>query len=592
MSWAKTFALTAQVAARHLRTEPARTPLLALRILPKPVRTVVRGILLRGGPVPSAYGLWDLGRHDEALHKIEKAAAGARPRRIRRLAAFAVAVERPETAGKLIAALPPDSPGRLHLVARLAAKEGRLSDGIAAVAPPLPSGAARTGRPAPAPVPATRQAARLHRDLTGRRDALTWTPPPAAPERSGDAVPGRVLHIVTNALPTTNAGYTVRTHKIATAQREAGLDPHVVTRLGFPVAQGALDPRTRATVDGVPYHRLVPWRLPPPASLAFLEANVKAASHLVERLRPAVLHAASNHVNAQIALALRAEHGIPVVYEVRGFLEESWLSRDPRRTTDLEFYRLSRDLETACMRAADLVVTLGGTMRDEIAGRGVPADRIVVIPNAVDEEFLKPLPDGGPLRAELGIGPGEKVVGTTTSFYGYEGLDTLLEAGAELRRNGHPVRLLLVGDGPERPALQQRAADIGLSEAALFPGRVPPEDVRRYHAVLDAFVVPRRDERVCRLVTPLKPLEAMAGGVPVVASDLPALREIIEPGATGQITAPNNPGQLAEILKMLLYSSSLQQTQHAAQEWVRRERTWRAGTDRLRDAYRSLNIPC
>ncbi|MQY04438.1 glycosyltransferase family 4 protein [Actinomadura macrotermitis] len=573
MSWAKAITFAPQVAVRHLRTEPARAPLLALRVLPAPIRRVTRGMLLRAGPVPAAYGLWDLGRRDDALRTAAEAGASANPRRLRRLAAFAVAVERPEAAESLLARLPEGDARRRYLEGRLAAKDGRLRDALDTAAS---SGLA--------------PARRLHRDLAGRIDALTWVPE-GRPGRTAEPVPGRVLHIVTNALPTTNAGYTVRTHRIASAQRAAGLDPHVLTRLGFPVAQGAADPRPRIEVDGVPYHRLLPWRLPSTARGA-IEANVDAASRLVERLRPAVLHAASNHVNAQIALALRERHGVPVVYEVRGFLEESWLSRDPRRDAGRDFYRLSRDLETACMRAADLVVTLGETMRAEIVARGVPAGQVVVIPNGVDEEFLEPLPDGAALRAELGIGPDERVAGTTTSFYGYEGLDTLLEAGAELRRRGRPVRLLLVGDGPERPALMQRAAALGLGDAALFPGRVPADQVRRYHAVLDAFVVPRRDERVCRLVTPLKPLEAMAGGVPVVASDLPALREIVEPGVTGQLTFPNNPDQLSEVLEKLLYSPSSQQMHHAARDWVRRERTWRTGMGRLHEAYRSLDVPC
>ncbi|WP_026341616.1 glycosyltransferase family 4 protein [Actinomadura atramentaria] len=567
MSWAKAVLLAPQVAVRHARTEPARTPLLALRVLPAPVRRMMRGMLLRAGPVPSAYGRWDEGRRDDALTTVARAAAGARPRRMRRLAAFTVAVERPDAARPLLERLP--APDRARLDALLAAKEGRLRAAVAA---------AETGAPT-----------RLRRDLRGRLDALTWTPP-AAPRRAPDrGTPGRVLHIVTNALPTTNAGYTVRTHRLATAQRAAGLDPHVVTRLGFPVAQGARDPRPLVAVDDVPYHRLIPWRLPP-AGRAALDANIDAASALVEHLRPAVLHAASNHVNAQIALALRARHGIPVVYEVRGFLEESWLSRDASRDPDRDFYRLSRDLETACMAAADLVVTLGAAMRDEITARGVPADRVVVIPNGVDEAFLRPLPDGSARRAALGIAPDEAVVGTTTSFYGYEGLDVLLDAAALLRDAGRPVRLLLVGDGPERAALERRAADLGLD--AVFPGRVPADDVREYHAVLDVFAVPRRDERVCRLVTPLKPLEAMAGGVPVVASDLPALREVVAPGERGTLAPPNDPATLATALRTALDDPDTARLRKEARAWVRTDRTWSAGVARIREAYESLGVPC
>ena len=144
-------------------------------------------------------------------------------------------------------------------------------------------------------------------------------------------MPGRVLHLVTDALPTTSAGYTIRTHEIALAQRAAGLDPHVATRCGYPVTQGSLDGRRLVVLDGVPYHRLLPWRMPGHGD-ADPELASRASSSRPgwrDRIRPAVLHAASNFANARLALALRERYGLPVVYEVRGFWEDTWLSRYP-----------------------------------------------------------------------------------------------------------------------------------------------------------------------------------------------------------------------------------------------------------------------
>jgi glycosyltransferase involved in cell wall biosynthesis len=407
--------------------------------------------------------------------------------------------------------------------------------------------------------------------------------PPAIPDRgrrhphSGKTT---VLHLVTNALPATQAGYTVRTHRIAAAQRELGLDPHVVTRLGHPLAQGVADARPECSVDGVPYHRLLPW-LPPRGPVQEIRKAADLAGRLVEELRPAVLHAASNHLNAAVALELRERYGLPVAYEVRGFLEDSWLSRDPARSQSDEFYRLTRELETARMRAADLVVTLGEAMRAEIEGRGV--GNVLVVPNAVDDAFLKPLPDGAKLRADLGIAPGDVVVGLTSTFYGFEGICTLIEAAA-LRRD---FTLLLVGDGPERPALERRAAELGVP--AVFTGRVPVDQVRRYHAVLDVFAVPRTADRVCQLVTPLKPLEAMAGGIPVIASDVKALREIIEPGVTGTLTLPEDPEAWANCLDQLIYSPNRRsEIGQAGREWVAGNRTWRTVTARYLAPYREI----
>ena len=404
-------------------------------------------------------------------------------------------------------------------------------------------------------------------------------------------MPGRVLHLVTDALPTTSAGYTIRTHEIALAQREAGLDPHVATRTGYPVTQGRIDGRRLVVLDGVPYHRLLPWRMPGGPSAGPSERGLELAAALTRQLRPAVLHAASNFANARLALALGERYGLPVVYEVRGFWEDTWLSRypDAAERASSELYQRNRDLETRCMLAADLVVTLGEAMWEEIAARGVPEAKILIVPNAVSPEFLRPLPDATALREELGIKPDEPVVGEVTSLVPHEGIGTLLEAVAILRARGLPARALIVGDGPERAALQRQAAQAGLAEAAVFTGRVPTSEVRQFHALLDIFVVPRTPDRVCQLVTPLKPVEAMASGLCVVTSEVKALTEIVKHEVTGMQTVPQDPVSLADCLERLIYSPDIRRKLgDNAREWVARDRTWAHNASRYRDAYARL----
>ncbi|MGY5052824.1 glycosyltransferase family 4 protein [Streptomyces sp. 900105755] len=435
----------------------------------------------------------------------------------------------------------------------------------------------------------------VEKRLAGRARTAGPTAAPSAarvPAPAGRAVrpePGRVLHLVTNGLPFKHAGYTVRTQALAEAQRAAGLDPHVVTRIGFPVAQGVLDARPLQIVNGVPQHRLLPYGLPYGQG-AVLTRNAELAGRLVERLRPAVLHAATDHGNGRVALALRETYGLPVVYEVRGFLEETWLTQAPGRSAGDPSYRARRALETYCMRGADLVLTLGAAMKAEIVGRGVPAERVLIVPNAVDDAFLAPPPDGAELRGRLGIAADDFVVGTVSSLTPHEGIGTLLHAGAELRRRGVPLRLLIVGDGPERGRLEALAGRLGLGDgAALFTGRVPHRQVRAHHAVLDVFAVPRTDERVCHLVTPLKPVEAMASGVPVAASDLTALRELVKDGVNGRLIPPESPHAWAEALEVLLYSRKRRHEWGAsARALVARERTWKRVAATTREAYRAL----
>jgi glycosyltransferase involved in cell wall biosynthesis len=550
---------------RHVTDDPVRAVTLAWRALPAPLRRW----LAVAGPYGRAATLWGAGDRRGALTALE-----ARPAR---LAAFSLAVDQPTVARSALARLSQDNPARPRLAARLAYREGRLSDAVTAL-----DGASGW------------RAARLRRTLQAEIEMLE----PgrlSLPARAGagttpaTADKGRVLHVVTDALPSTSAGYTVRTQEIALAQRAAGLDPHVVTRIGFPVTAGSVDGRVTVTVDGVPYHRLLPWVMPGRMD-ALYETHLRYAAGLTARLRPAVLHAASNYANAVIALALRDATRLPVVYEVRGFWEDTWLSRHTG-TKDLKLsdrYLLTRALETHCMKSADLVVTLGEAMRDEILERGVDPDKVIIVPNGVSEEFLRPLPDDqGKLKASLGIKPGEHVVGLVSSLVAHEGIGTLLEAVKILGDRGIRTRALIVGDGPERPALQRQAEALGID--AIFPGRVPMSQVRAYHAVLDVFVVPRTPDRVCQLVTPLKPVEAMASGLPVVVSGVRALSEIVNDKVTGLVSAPLDPAALADALSGLLDSPELRAELGAnAREWVARDRTWAHNAARYREAYERL----
>jgi glycosyltransferase involved in cell wall biosynthesis len=559
----RALALATSIAWRHVTADPVRALLLAQRALPGPLR----GWLRIAGPYGRATTLWGAGDRDAAL-----AALDASPRRV---AAFSLAVDQPETAAAALSRLGEDDRARPVLAARLAWRQGRLTEAVESL--DHAKGGAR----------------RLRKTLAAELAVLDGTHPRMRDGTSGrdlSKTPGRVLHLVNDALPASSAGYTIRTHEIVLAQRAAGLDPHVVTRCGYPVTQGRVDGRRLVMLDGIPYHRLLPWRMPRRADAA-ADLGLEMAADLVQRLEPGILHAASNYANAMIALALGKRCGLPVVYEVRGFWEDTWLSRhsDGENLARSELYRRNRDLETGCMLAADLVVTLGEAMRDEIVARGVPAGKVLIVPNAVSEEFLQPLPDATALRAELGIKPKEHVVGVVSSLVPHEGIGTLLEATARLRARGLPVRVLIVGDGPERAALQRQAAGLGLGEAAIFTGRVPAAKVREFHALLDVFVVPRTPDRVCQLVTPLKPVEAMASGLCVVTSEVKALAEIIKPDVTGALTIPQDPAALADTLELLVCSPDIRRKLgDNAREWVARDRTWAHNAARYRDAYARL----
>ncbi len=418
----------------------------------------------------------------------------------------------------------------------------------------------------------------LRGEIAVASGAYTPSVPPGSLD--GAPVPGRVLHLVGKSLPQSQAGYTIRTHYIAVAQRDAGLDPHVLTQTGFAPGAGETE-----TVDGIPYHRLPGPDVKAGPLDAWLEQHVAGVARVVRALRPAILHAASDYLNALTAEAVGAAYGVPVVYESRGFWEETYLSRQQQRygwdlaqltaTYGLpDFYLRRREIEDRARRAADRVVTLADVMADRIVEGGVPRERITVVPNAVDVSAFPVLERNAELAARLGIPAGTVVIGYISSLAEYEGIDTLVAAYGRLKAQEPDTALLIVGDGAVREELQAAAAGI---PDVHFTGQVPHDTVLDYYSLIDVFVVPRRPVEVCHLVTPLKPFEAFSTGRTVVLSNVRALDAIAEQSGAAELFEAGDAASLAGVLLRLIADPDRRrELAEAGAAWVRAERTWAA----------------
>ncbi len=411
-------------------------------------------------------------------------------------------------------------------------------------------------------------------DATRAAEAGTaGTAASSAASRTGTVT---VLHHLTNSLPHTQSGYTLRSHAILVAQRAAGLAASATTRPGYPLTIGSLAARGTDVVDGVPYRRLVPDR-------AVSDVALRAAREtdlLVAAAREAgadVLHTTTPSSVGSLARAAARSLGIPWVYEVRGLPEETWVAAHGTaalraRAAASRRRALMQAKETELALAADAVVTLSGTMRDALVARGVPGRRITVVPNAVPDALLAarhPTPEAARAALGLPVGP---AIGTVSSLVDYEGLETVVRTVATLRAAGHDVTGLLVGDGVSRPGLARLARELGVADHVLLPGRVPPDVALTWLAALDVVLVPRRDHEVTRLVTPLKPVEAMAVGRPVVASALPALVEAVG-GAGLHVDADDTEGW-AKAVGALLDDAGRRAELVERGRAVATERTW------------------
>jgi len=305
-------------------------------------------------------------------------------------------------------------------------------------------------------------------------------------------------------------------------------------------------------------------------------------------VRPDVLHAHSPVLNAIPALRVGRRRGIPVVYEVRAFWEDAAVDHGSTTEGSLR-YRLTRRLETHALRQASHVFTICEGLRSDIAARGVPPGRITVIPNAVDIEKFEPggKPDEA-LKARLGL-TGMTVLGFIGSFYAYEGLDLLLQAFPAMLQKRPELRLLLVGGGPQDTALKTQAQALGVTDKVVFTGRVPHAEVPKYYDLVDVLAYPRHSMRLTELVTPLKPLEAMAQGRLLVASDVGGHRELIRHGETGWLFKAGSAPALAEAIAQLLERREhWPALRHAGRAFVERERHWAGSVARYAPVFERL----
>jgi PEP-CTERM/exosortase A-associated glycosyltransferase len=399
----------------------------------------------------------------------------------------------------------------------------------------------------------------------------------------------RILHVLDHGLPL-QSGYTFRTRAILKAQEALGLSVAAVTGL----RQGALpegDSGDGAVViDGLRF-----WRTPGSAEGAPGLREWREVRALADRIeavaaiwRPDVLHAHSPALCGMAALRAARRLGVPLVYEIRAFWEDAAVGNGTGSAGSWRYW-LTRQLENRVVAGADAVVTICQGLKTDLVARGTAADRITIMPNGVDLTlFGTPLARDPHLAAQLGLGEGP-VIGFLGSFYPYEGLDDLIAAMPAIVAAQPDARLLLVGGGPDESALRALADASPAAHAIRFVGRVPHHDIDRYYALVDVVCYPRKAMRLTDLVTPLKPLEAMAQGKLVAASSVGGHRELIEDGVNGTLFAPDDPAALAQAIAGLLGNrAGWDERRTVARRFVERAHDWGFNARRYLSVYQAV----
>lgn len=395
----------------------------------------------------------------------------------------------------------------------------------------------------------------------------------------------RILHVLDHSLPA-HSGYTFRTRALMKAQTAKGWEIAGVTGVRHPEPGPDSE-----TVDGLTFYRtpqIAPAR-PPIREWREIGALAKRVEALVREWKPDLLHAHSPVLDGLAALRVGKKLGVPVLYEIRAFWEDAAVGNGTGREGSLR-YRLTKGLETHAVKSADAVAVICEGLRGDLIARGIDPDKIIVSPNGVDLDlFGDPPPRDDALGESLVLTADDIVIGYIGSFYDYEGIDDLIAAMPALVAAQPRARLLLVGGGPMEAALKAQAAASPAAAQIHFVGRVPHHEVERYYSLIDILAYPRKKMRLTDLVTPLKPLEAMAQGKLVAASDVGGHRELIEDGATGTLFAPDDPVAIANALADLLENRAMwPERRRTARIFVESHRNWSSNILRYEPVYQRL----
>lgn len=401
----------------------------------------------------------------------------------------------------------------------------------------------------------------------------------------------KILHIFDHSIPL-HSGYTFRSLAILEQQRAFGWETFHITSMKHDQAvHGKCE--LEEHVEGLRFFRTLDPKnyfsgLPLISQMSVINSLKRRLEEVVMQVQPDILHAHSPALNGLAALSVSRKYNIPLVYEIRAFWEDAAVDHGSCKEGDFR-YRLTRAMETHVVRRANAVTTICQGLRADLVGRGIPNEKITVIPNAVDVTHFS-LNAKAEHDPALSLELSDKVVlGFVGSFYAYEGLSLLLESLPKLLESIPNMRILLVGGGPEDARLRELAESLGVGDKVVFTGRVPHDDVMSYYSLIDCLVYPRIAMRLTNLVTPLKPLEAMAQEKLVLASDVGGHKELIEPGVTGELFCAGDADDLVKKAVSLLKSpEKWSRMKKAGREYVEKERNWTVSVENYRPIYQDL----
>tara|TARA_B100001142_G_scaffold245858_1_gene245422 strand:+ start:2421 stop:4235 length:1815 start_codon:yes stop_codon:yes gene_type:complete len=403
-----------------------------------------------------------------------------------------------------------------------------------------------------------------------------------------------ILYHINQSLPHHSSGYAIRTQSLLKNLKEKQWRVRGYSRIGYPNDRydfiGANIVNSNSSIDGINYY-FTPSRTKSIAKLdiqQYQKENVKLIIKQAKKFNPSIIHCASNYSCGLAGTAAAKLLGIPSIYEMRGLWHVTRTAKQPEYA-DSDHYRMIEKLEIQAANNADHVFTITNGVKDVLLKNGINEKKISLLPNAVDTKKFKPNKRNGKIEEKFNL-KGKTTIGYIGSFTDYEGLDYLLRAAASLNKKYYgQFKVLLIGDGVVLDDLKELRNKLKLNDIVHFTGRINHEEVLDYYSVIDIAAYPRKGTKVCELISPLKPLEAMAMGKAVIASNVTALSDMVKNGKTGILHEKDNVEDLVEKIGLLM-SEPLMQNKlgNSARIWVNENRTWNETSKVVSEVYNKL----
>lgn len=392
-------------------------------------------------------------------------------------------------------------------------------------------------------------------------------------------------------------GYTVRTHSLLKNTKNSGINIIGVSRYGYPYDKpkeyyekiGINDYEK----DGVKYIKLLNGtdNFNDNNIVEYIKKYVNILVETAKKHNADIIHGASNWFNGLAAYYAGKILGIPSIYEIRGFWDESSLALRPE-LHEADMIKMKQFMENFVINNVTKVITINDNLKDELIERLPHINNIDIIYNGVDmDKFNIDKHIKYEMRQKFKIDDDTTIFGYIGSLLNYEGIEYILQSIKRLSDKKYKIKFFMIGDGKEKDNLLKLVNTLKIESYFEYIGKISHDEVSKFYNMFDIIVYPRKNDKVCRTTSSSKIFETMCMAKPIIVSKLPAYDEIITDRYNGLYCMPDDIDDIYNKIVELINDKELQNTiGNNAREWVMKNRDWKSLGLKLSEIYKQILV--